>query len=865
MWKRKNKNKHLNKKTNKQIEKEQSERTERLVQSLEAKIQQLEFQLSTLKNEEINLQNGILSSKIKEIEERNTPHEKEKKELQKDLERVKKKVIKEEIKKKKIFKKKKKLIKLKNNKISSLEKKIQNFKTNPEVEGVLILLERKNKKLTQQIKKTNHIKKERTELKKECAKLKMEEETGSWKRNLTETELLKLEQQDHLVSQLENNLENHEKRLKKIQFQKRINSDNSPLDYVRIKQKLKENNKKISVATKENQMLKGEILETKELLGDETNQNTTTNSFECQTEDSLTDSEFNQNHSSSSKNIMSSSLTQQNLNQGSKKKQSETKSKIELGKKPLTVLTTSNPTLLINEPTLDYFTESTKVGHKQSLPIRAKSDLVKQEKSQKRVHLEKKLQNSYSNPQIVFHNSLPDLSFSNHNTVSNFKNGSFDRPSLKPKKTEFKIDSLQKLLSIPIGVDYFKEYLDSCLCQENIMFWMEVKSMKQYSQTQKHINKLSKKIFKKYIIEESPFEINIISSIREKLIKQYENKIFYSKMFDEAHKAVYGHMFLNSWTEFRETDQFKKLNKKVKKDPKFASLQSLKKMKFRYNIQPYKALNEGFEYNNKISQPLVTAEHLLLNLIQLLNLHYKISENQINLKKVNSNIAFQKFTHLTAQLKHINLSLLKSEKEKLCFFINVYNLLSLHSLVTNGAIPHNKSSWNHHFKNSIYVIDGSYFSLYDIFHGILRANTSPKYNLNKYFKTNDERAKHSLLYIEPMVHFATVDQYKPTILKIYKPKTVMADLKETTHDFLHSLTDMKTCKQIILPKSCHIYEKDFLICGDIINWLSSFFDNLLISKTLANENIKFSTKISKKQRLIINCSSFSIYKYHFLK
>ncbi|KAJ6238794.1 electron carrier/ protein disulfide oxidoreductase [Anaeramoeba flamelloides] len=355
--------------------------------------------------------------------------------------------------------------------------------------------------------------------------------------------------------------------------------------------------------------------------------------------------------------------------------------------------------------------------------------------------------------------------------------------------------------------------------------------------------------------------------MREKLIKQYHNKNFYIKMFDESHKAVFEHMFLNSWTAFKDTEQFQQLVNKVKKDPKFIFSHYIKKMKLRYNIQPYKALNEGFEFHNKALHPLIAVENLFENLIQLLSVHYKLSEECINLKNLNSNISFQKFTHLTAQLKTINLSLLKNEQEKLCFFVNVYNLLSLHSLLSNGTIPHDKSSWSDHFKNSIYLIDGVYFSLSDIFHGILRSNSSPRYNSNKntYFKSSDERNKYSLLQIEPMIHFATIDPYRSTILKIYRPKTVMQDLKKTTISLLNPLIFSEKDEKIVLPKSFNIYEKDFHHDVNVVNWLLNFFDISLMSEIIANQNIKFATKILKNPKLIINFTDFSIYESHFSK
>ncbi|KAJ3437699.1 hypothetical protein M0812_16866 [Anaeramoeba flamelloides] len=854
MWKRKNKNKHLNKKTNKQIELEKEERSLRLIGILESQRHELEYQLKTMQNQRVDLQNGLISQKIKETEERIVPHLEEKKQLKSEFRKIHKSVKKERVLRKNYLEQKNLLLKTKKDKIVSLHKKIQRFKANKEIGGVLSVLEKKNKKLTKEIRKTNKLKNAQSKCKKELTKLRSEEESGSWKTNMSKIEILKIEQEDYIIQQLTIELNKQEKRLRKMEFQKSFQSGSSRKDLLRDRQKILKFHEKINRATQENKKLKQEILEIKELVGEEANpktnpnSNSNPNSCDLQTDDSLTDPESNQIRCTSSPNIISSSNTTK------KKHQEHSKLNIKTEREEKKTLKISNSVSLIYKSKDDSLLITNKTDPKNERRLAVQSD------SSTKVISE--LANQESK------NSLSDNTLNSTTYNHLFSNSSNCLPSIgtKTKKTkEFSIDSLQTLLSIPIGVDYFKEYLDSCMCQENIMFWMEVKSMKQKAQSQKEINKLSKKIFKKYIIEESPFEINIISSTRTKLLKQYQNKIFFSKMFNEASDAVFKHMFLNSWNEFQETKQFQQLSNKVKQDPNFLFSRSVKKVKLRYNIQSFKALNEEFEFHDKIMHPLLVVEKLLKYLIQLFYINYKISAEWINLKNINSKFTFQQFEILSSQLKFIKLSDLKNTKEKISFFLNVYNLLSLHAFLSNGAIPYDKSSWDHFQENSVYLIDGSYFSLSDIFNGILRANTSPKSHSSKYFKANDERAKYSLSKIQPMIHFATIDPYRETILKIYKPNTLMQDLKKTTIILLQPSLNIKKGEKIILSKSFQVYEKDFQVYGDILNWISIFFEMKVMSNIFTNPDFKFTTKIFKYPKLIINFSEFSIYGEHFLK
>ncbi|KAJ3423406.1 double hit isoform b [Anaeramoeba flamelloides] len=456
MWKRKNKNKHLNEKTKKQVEEEKGKRSERLIGILKSQIDDFEIKLKTLQNQNPDLEKSVISKKIEEAEERIVPHEEETKLLMEKISKITRKVQKEEIQKQIHQNKKKELLQKKQNQVRKLERKVKNFKTSQEVKSVILLLERKSQKFKDRLLENKQYNQRKKRLKTELQQLKMEEETGSWKTRLTKKEILKRSRQELEIQQLTKLLDQQEKKLKRIEFQNTFRSNNTT-DFFRFRQMLIKYQEKIEIALKENEKLQREVLETKELLGNETSSNTTTNTSELHTEDSQDQQKERKKKKKKKK---------KNSNSGFRKAMDKSKT-------TSTILVSNTRTLSDSNQT-DSTTQK-EIISKTILVTKIVSDPISEE-----------LKNSFP--------KLPTVSKGNRKLSWSL---SKSVPSLHPLpritlKKELTINSLQTLLSIPIGVEYFKEYLDSCMCQENIMFWMEVKSMKQNAESQKPKNKLEK-------------------------------------------------------------------------------------------------------------------------------------------------------------------------------------------------------------------------------------------------------------------------------------------------------------------------------------------------------------------------------------
>ncbi|XP_027332681.1 uncharacterized protein LOC113847650 [Abrus precatorius] len=127
-----------------------------------------------------------------------------------------------------------------------------------------------------------------------------------------------------------------------------------------------------------------------------------------------------------------------------------------------------------------------------------------------------------------------------------------------------------------------------------------------------------------------------------------------------------------------------------------------------------------------------------------------------------------------------------SREEKLSFFINLYNMMTIHAILVwghpTGALERRKLYGD--FK---YVIGGSTYSLLAIQNGILRGNQRPPYTFMKLFGVNDKRLKVALPFPEPLIHFALVyGSRSGPALRCYSPGDIDKELVDAARDFLRN-------------------------------------------------------------------------------
>ncbi len=167
---------------------------------------------------------------------------------------------------------------------------------------------------------------------------------------------------------------------------------------------------------------------------------------------------------------------------------------------------------------------------------------------------------------------------------------------------------------------------------------------------------------------------------------------------------------------------------------------------------------------------------------------------------------FADFERSTAVLRSFDLSTLRTHEEKLAFWINLYNVLTVHAILKLGIKKNHFEVWNF-FGRVSYEVGGHRFSLMDIEHGILRANRSHWTLLYRPpFSAKDPRRPTALDRVDPRIHFALVCGAKscPPI-GAYFPDRIDAQLDIAARNFIAQDAEID------------LQQKTFA-CSSIVKW-----------------------------------------------
>lgn len=171
---------------------------------------------------------------------------------------------------------------------------------------------------------------------------------------------------------------------------------------------------------------------------------------------------------------------------------------------------------------------------------------------------------------------------------------------------------------------------------------------------------------------------------------------------------------------------------------------------------------------------------------------------------------FKRFVELSRCLRTFDLANLKMASEKLAFWINLYNSLTIHAILVYHL---KRTVWDvpHFFDCAAYDIDGWRFSLNDIENGILRGNRAAPYHLFPPFSSKDPRKKFALTLKEfdPRVHFAlNCGSRSCPPIEFYDPFYIDQQLDKAARAFIQSTTRIQG-NQLILSSIFKWYHGDF--------------------------------------------------------
>ncbi len=187
---------------------------------------------------------------------------------------------------------------------------------------------------------------------------------------------------------------------------------------------------------------------------------------------------------------------------------------------------------------------------------------------------------------------------------------------------------------------------------------------------------------------------------------------------------------------------------------------------------------------------------------------------RINYGTLKRSVQYRSYCELASQLCGFSPESLTTREEKLAFWINIYNAMVIHAIIEFGVASSLREIPDF-YEVAAYRIGDFTFSLDDIEHGILRANSVPPGKSNQRFGTGDKRLPFSLDSVDPRIHFALgcgVRSRSP--FAHYETDRINEQLDRASTDFVNS------AEVIVLP------EKDAVYLSQIFLWYRNDFNGI---------------------------------------
>lgn len=182
---------------------------------------------------------------------------------------------------------------------------------------------------------------------------------------------------------------------------------------------------------------------------------------------------------------------------------------------------------------------------------------------------------------------------------------------------------------------------------------------------------------------------------------------------------------------------------------------------------------------------------------------------------------FREYELVARALNKYPLAAVDAREKKLAYWINIYNALVVHGIVSLG-VARSVKDVSGFFETAAYQIDGHVFSLDDIEHGILRCNSAKYLSPFKPFAKGDPRQKFAMERIDPRIHFALICGTRSCPpFAVYRPETIDDQLDVATATVLNDEATIEHgTKTLRVSKIFQWYKKDFGDRQDIVRFVA---------------------------------------------
>ena len=202
-------------------------------------------------------------------------------------------------------------------------------------------------------------------------------------------------------------------------------------------------------------------------------------------------------------------------------------------------------------------------------------------------------------------------------------------------------------------------------------------------------------------------------------------------------------------------------------------------------------------------------------------------EGQVDYDLLSASKEYLAYCACVSQLHELDLGTLKSHQERLAFWINLYNALTVDAVIQFGvdkSVTEGRIGILSFFERAAYQIGDQRFSLTDIEHGILRANRGIPYLFGPHFSSGDPRRAWVTRALDPRIHFALncASRSCPPI-GVYSPKELDMQLDLASRNFVDADISVDRDRGTLLLSSIfRWYQVDFNDRAGVIDFLIQY-------------------------------------------
>lgn len=191
-----------------------------------------------------------------------------------------------------------------------------------------------------------------------------------------------------------------------------------------------------------------------------------------------------------------------------------------------------------------------------------------------------------------------------------------------------------------------------------------------------------------------------------------------------------------------------KAKQKSEKKPRKSAMNRFKKLLLNRVV-----LNEGETEISNVSKKL--AARLKEEMVLLRGAFFDGDAGRVNYGVMKASKEYRNYMSEVKKLSQFDPSVLKTDHERIAFWINLYNILIIHGVIELD-IQESVKEVSNFFGRIVYRVGNYHFSPDDIEHGILRANAAhPLFGFRRFSKS-DPRKDLIVSKVDPRIHSALV-------------------------------------------------------------------------------------------------------------